>query len=96
MRQQFSRWGAPKEQRDEVTADIGKLVFQGLQTLQTERTKVREPQLFSWNGSREWRPAMPAERGFLCFLMFFRFSLNIRNQGIREISVIRRHRLLSR
>ena len=53
MRQQFSRWGAPREQRDEVAADIGKLVFQGLQTLQTERTKVREPQLFSWNGSRQ-------------------------------------------
>ena len=47
MRQQFSRWGAPKEQRDEVAADIGKLVFQGLQTLQTERTIVLEPQLFS-------------------------------------------------
>ena len=25
--EQFSRWGAPREQRDEVTADIGKLVL---------------------------------------------------------------------
>jgi len=89
MRQQFSRWGAPKEQRDEVTADIWELAHKWMQTLQTERTKVREPQLFSWNGSREWQQTMPTERGFLCFLMFFRFFFKIRNQGIREIRVIR-------
>ena len=35
---QFSRWGAPREQRDEVTADIWELAHKWMQTLQTERT----------------------------------------------------------
>jgi hypothetical protein len=70
--EQFSRWGAPREQRDEVTADIGKLVFQGLQTLQTERTIVREPQLFSWNGSKQGIRVNPSNPWFnLEFLEFF-------------------------
>ena len=53
MRQQFSRWGAPKEQRDEVAADIWELAHKWMQALQTERTQVREPQLFSWNDVRQ-------------------------------------------
>ena len=53
MRQQFSRWGAPKEQRDEVAEDIWELAHKWMQALQTERTQVREPQLFSWNGSKQ-------------------------------------------
>jgi hypothetical protein len=73
--EQFSRWGAPKEQRDEVAADIWELAHKWMQALQTERTQVRVPQLFSWNGSnngsRQWQQAMPAERGFSLFSYVF-------------------------
>ena len=61
MRQQFSRWGAPKEPRGVVTADIWELAHKWMQTLQTVRTKVREPQLFfsKWRRRCQQKGVLP-------------------------------------